>query len=113
MVSMEKEKSKTDMKNTKKELNEFKKPMRVNLLSTDDLNNFIENLNKPNFLGSVHFNRDEISKRDTIEKQLINSVGTDKLSESIKSTIFNPITKVLILAWIVFNIFWLVFGYLL
>jgi hypothetical protein len=113
MVSMEKENFKTDMKNTKKELNEFKKPMRVNLLSTEDLNNFIENLNKPSFLGSVHFNRDETSKRDTIEKQLINSVGTDKLSESIKSTLFNPITKFLILAWIAFNIFWLIFGYLL
>jgi Fe2+ transport system protein B len=113
MILMEKENSKADMRNPKKELNEFKNPMRVNLLSTEDLNNFIENLNKPNFLGSVHFNRDENSTRDTIEKQLINSVGTNKLSESIKSTLFNPITKVLILAWIVFNIFWLVFAYLL
>ncbi|TXT61476.1 MAG: hypothetical protein BAJALOKI2v1_30097 [Promethearchaeota archaeon] len=111
---MEKENNlKEDFNNKKAEKNNFHRPLRVNLLSTEDLDNFIDNLHKPNFLGSVHLNRKQNLKKNSIEEQLINSVGTNKLSESIKNTLFNPITKILILAWIVFNLFWIIFVYLL
>jgi Fe2+ transport system protein B len=80
----------------------------INLLSSDELDRHIKNLSAPSFLGSVHLKQrahQNISSVDTPSKS-----GTDlKVSDSIKNVVFNPITKVLVVAAILFNVFWFLF----
>lgn len=95
------------MNNTEDEdtnqINEEK--MRVNLLSSNQLDNFIKNLSNPRFLGSVHMNKKNMQHDKSIEN-LIKGELEQKVNNLIKYAMFNPITKALILITILFNILW-------
>jgi len=85
---------------------------RINLLNSNELDNFIKNLNKPQFLGSIHLTKASNPKFSAVENLLTGELEF-KLTSALKSTLFNPVTKILILSAIVFNIFWFLFLYLL
>lgn len=85
--------------------------IRVNLLSSSQLDGFIKNLSNPRFLGSIHMNRESMEGNTSVNK-LVKGNLENKLNSSIKNSIFNPVTKTLILLTILFNILWFTFSYL-
>jgi len=93
-----------------KEINKKKKP--DGLFSSDALSNSINNLSKPRFLGSIHMNKELVSNFSSVEN-LLNGELEMKLNKSLKNTLFNPITKFLILVTIIFNLVWLILLYIL
>lgn len=82
------------------------------LFSSDALSNSIKNLSKPRFLGSIHMNKELVSNFSSVEN-LLNGELEMKLNKSLKNTLFNPITKILILITIIFNLVWLVLFFML
>ena len=93
---------------------EYHKKKKTNshgLFSSDALANSIDNLTKPRFLGSIHMNKELVSNFSTVEN-LLNGELEMKLNKSLKNTLFNPITKILILITILFNIVWLLLFFL-
>ncbi|MBD3197548.1 MAG: hypothetical protein GF317_21015 [Candidatus Lokiarchaeota archaeon] len=88
------------------------KNFRINLLSSKDLNNFIKNLSTPNFLGSIHLREKPNQKMSSVDNLMKGELET-KLSKAVKNSFFNPITKILILSMIIFNIIWLSMTFIL
>jgi len=82
------------------------------LFSSDALSNSINNLSKPRFLGSIHMNKEFVSNFSSVGN-LLNGELERKLNKSLKNTLFNPITKFLILLTIIFNLVWLILLYIL
>lgn len=93
-----------------KEINKKKKTN--GLFYSDALSNSINNLSKPRFLGSIHMNKELVSNFSSVEN-LLNGELEMKLNKSLKNTLFNPITKFLILVTIIFNLVWLILLYIL
>jgi hypothetical protein len=94
-------------------MNEFNKKKKPDgLFYSDALSNSINNLSKPRFLGSIHMNKELVSNFSSVEN-LLNSELEMKLNKSLKNTLFNPITKFLILLTIIFNLVWLILLYIL
>ncbi len=81
---------------------------RIDLCSSNHINNFIKSLSRPQFLGSIHLNKETTSNFSSVENLLKGELEL-KLNNSLKNIFFNPITKILILLTIAFNIFWLIF----
>ncbi|MFX1339050.1 MAG: hypothetical protein ACFFDK_10605 [Promethearchaeota archaeon] len=88
-----------------------KKKETIGLFSSDALSNSINNLSKPRFLGSIHMNKEFISNFSSVENLLHGELEM-KLNKSLKNTLFNPITKILILITIIFNLVWLLLFYI-
>lgn len=82
------------------------------LLTSNNLNNIIKNLSKPRFLGSIHMKK-ESSPNSNLVVNLIESELKLKMTRSLKNTLFNPVTKILVTLAIIFNLFWLLFVYFL
>ena len=82
------------------------------LLTSNNLDNIIKNLSKPRFLGSIHMKKDTITNSNMVEN-LVESELKSRMTHSVKNTIFNPITKILIILAIIFNLIWLLFVYIL
>lgn len=82
------------------------------LLTSNNLNNLIKNLSKPRFLGSIHMKK-ESSPNSNLVVNLIESELKLKMTRSLKNTLFNPVTKILVTLAIIFNLFWLLFIYIL
>jgi len=94
-------------------MNEFNKKKKPDgLFYSDALSNSINNLSKPRFLGSIHMNKELVSNFSSVEN-LLNSELEMKLNKSLKNTLFNPITKFLILLTIIFNLVWVLLLYIL
>jgi len=94
-------------------MNEFNKKKKPDgLFSSDALSNSINNLSKPRFLGSIHMNKEFVSNFSSVGN-LLNGELERKLNKSLKNTLFNPITKFLILLTIIFNLVWLILLYIL
>ena len=93
-----------------KEINKKKKTN--GLFYSDALSNSINNLSKPRFLGSIHMNKELVSNFSSVEN-LLNGELEMKLNKSLKNTLFNPITKFLILLTIIFNLVWLLLLFIL
>ncbi|MEJ2249161.1 MAG: hypothetical protein P8Y70_03040 [Candidatus Lokiarchaeota archaeon] len=91
-------------KDKKFELNEGKKDI-MDLLSSDQIENYIKSLSSPSFLGSIHLKKGTTPKARSIENLLKGELES-KVNKSIKGSIFNPITKILIGIVIAFNIIW-------
>jgi len=89
-----------------------KEKIKLNLLSSEDLDNFIKNLSHPRFLGSIHMNKENMQNDPSLEK-MIKAELEHKINHSIKNTMFNPITKALVIITIIFNIIWFSLLYLL
>jgi len=85
---------------------------KINLLSTSEINAFIKNLSKPQFLGSIHFYKENNPNYGAINELLKGQLEL-KLSKSLKNPFLNPITRYLIYVMILFNLLWLLFFYVL
>ena len=72
----------------------------------------IKRISNPAFLGSIHMKKEMNPNYHQIENLIANEYES-KLTQSLKNTIFNPVTKILIISAIVFNIFWFLSMYLL
>ncbi len=83
-----------------------------NLLSSNDLHNSIKNLSSPRFLGSIHLKKFATNSSYSIDT-LLNGELELKINKSLRNTMFNPITKLLVISMICFNLFWLLLIYLL
>ena len=82
------------------------------LLTTNNIDYMIKNLSSPRFMGSIHMKKD-VSTNSNIVTNLIENELNSKISKSLKNTLFNPVTKVLLLIAIIFNLTWLFFMYIL
>ncbi len=84
----------------------------MNLLSSDNLNRAIKNLSNPKFLGSIHLkqkvdqNFSSVGRMDKSDTEL-------KVNDSLKSVVFNPLTKLLVAGAITFNIIWFLLSFIL
>lgn len=78
---------------------------RINLLSSKELDGFIKNLSRPNFLGSIHL-QNPIERSNNFVNTLVNKDLQLRLNKSLKNSFFNPVTKFLILLMILFNLLW-------
>ncbi|MFX1380010.1 MAG: hypothetical protein ACFFA4_13045 [Promethearchaeota archaeon] len=73
-------------------------------LYSNYLDNIIKSLSAPKFLGSIHMKR-TTSPNNSIEN-LVESELQLKTAKALKNTLFNPVTKILIILAIVFNLVW-------
>ncbi len=85
---------------------------KINLLSSNEINAFIKNLSRPQFLGSIHLSKESNSNYGAINN-LIKGQLELKLSKSLKNPFNNPITRYLIYGMILFNFIWLLYFYIL
>ena len=83
-----------------------------NFVPSSNIDFLVKRLSNPGFLGSIHLKKEMNPNYQQI-KNMLASEYESKLTQSIKNTIFNPITKILIISAIVFNIFWFLSIYLL
>ncbi|KKN35502.1 hypothetical protein LCGC14_0783010 [marine sediment metagenome] len=81
------------------------------LISSDSLKYAIKNLSRPRFLGSIHLNNEVNQNFKSVENLIGNNLDL-KLTQSLKNTILNPLTKILIIMAIAFNLFWFLWIYL-
>jgi len=84
----------------------------LNLLTSNELDNIIKNLSKPFFLGSIHLKKEANPGFSSVENLLKGELEL-KMTRALKNTLLNPITKVLILLAIAFNILWIISVYFL
>ncbi|MFX0105341.1 MAG: hypothetical protein ACFE75_07615 [Candidatus Hodarchaeota archaeon] len=87
---------------------EFKEVPQINrnrLFSSNNLESIIKGLSKPRFLGSFHLKNETNSNINPVGN-LIESELKLKMTKALKNTLFNPITKTLIILAIIFNIIW-------
>lgn len=85
---------------------------KINLLSSKEINAFIKNLSKPQFLGSIHLSKETNTNYRAIDNLLKGQLEL-KLTKSLKNPFINPITRYLIYVMILFNLMWLLFFYIL
>ena len=74
-------------------------------LYSNNLGNMIKNLANPRFLGSIHMKKETSHNNNSVEN-LIESELKLKMTKSLKNTLLNPVTKILIILAIVFNLIW-------
>ncbi len=85
---------------------------KKNQLFSNNLNNIISKVfSSPRFLGSIHM-KSVSSTNNSIENLVENELQL-KTTKALKSTLFNPITKILIVLAIVFNLIWFLFATIL
>ncbi|MFX1377303.1 MAG: hypothetical protein ACFFA0_16005 [Promethearchaeota archaeon] len=84
---------------------------RISFVPSNNLDFLINKLSNPNFLGSFHLKKEINPNYHQVENILGNEHDL-KLTRSLKNTIFNPITKILIISAIIFNIIWFLSRYL-
>jgi len=85
---------------------------RKNFVPSNYLNQLIQNLSNPRFLGSIHLKKEMNPHYDQVEKFISNQHEL-KMTKTLKNVILNPITKILIISAIIFNIIWFLLIYLL
>jgi len=86
---------------------------KLNLLSSEALSNKIKNITNPSFLGSIHMKTAHPTSNFSSVDNLLKGELELKLNKSLKSTMSNPITKILVLLMIIFNIIWIAVFFLL
>ena len=85
---------------------------KLNFLSSKQLDYQIKKLSKPDFLGSIHFAKDVINKQFHSVENLMQGELDTKINNSLKNSMFNPVTKILIFITILFNIMWILYFYI-
>jgi hypothetical protein len=86
---------------------------KINLLSSEALDNSIKNLTNPRFLGSIHMRKlNDTSRISTVESLLSGELEL-KVNKSLKNTLLNPISIALIFLMIIFNILWVLLVFFL
>mgnify|MGYP006279010997 CR=1 FL=1 len=84
----------------------------IDLLSSDELDRQIKKLSAPSFLGSIHLKKKAYQNISSVEN-VSKGEGDLKVSDSIKHAVFNPITKILLVAAITFNVIWFIIKFIL
>ena len=95
-------------KKESKDKTEFKELSVINKKSqlySNNLGNIIKNLANPRFLGSIHMKKQTSQNNNTVENLIENELKL-KMTKALKNTMFNPVTKVLVILAIVFNLIW-------
>ncbi|MDX1798997.1 MAG: hypothetical protein R3255_10145 [Candidatus Lokiarchaeia archaeon] len=80
-------------------------------LFSNHLNDVINSLTNPRFLGSIHMKK-ATSTNNSLENLVENELQL-KTTKALKNTLFNPVTKILIILAIVFNLLWFLFATIL
>ena len=101
-----------DQSRTNGNLRDFSSLNKSSFIPSNHLDFLIKRLSNPGFLGSIHLKKEMNPNYRQIENVLA-SEHELKLTQSLKNTIFNPVTKILIILAIIFNIFWFLSIYLL
>jgi hypothetical protein len=83
---------------------------RKNFIPHNNIANLINNLSNPKFLGSIHLKKEMNPNYHQVKDLLANEHETN-LTHSLKNSMFNPITKILILSAIIFNLIWFLIVY--
>jgi hypothetical protein len=78
---------------------------RNKLIPFNNITHIINNLSNPKFVGSIHLKKEMNPNYHQIKDLLANERELN-LTHSLKNTMFNPITKILIFSAIIFNLFW-------
>lgn len=91
---------------------EFSSINRSNFVPINNLKYLINNLSNPRFLGSIHLKKEMNPNYADLNNMLMNEHEL-KLTRSLKNSIFNPITKILIISVIIFNLIWFLAMYFL
>ena len=86
---------------------------KLNLLSSEALSNKIKNITNPSFLGSIHMKTAHPTSNFSSVDNLLKGELELKLNKSLKNSMFNPLTKILILSMVIFNIIWITVFFLL
>ena len=85
---------------------------RNSFVPSNNLDYLIKNLSNPGFLGSIHLKKEMNPNYRQVENVL--AIENElKLTNSLKNTIFNPVTKILIISAIIFNLIWFLSIYLI
>jgi hypothetical protein len=90
---------------------EFESITRNSFIPSNNIDYLIKKLSNPGFLGSIHLKKEMNPNYHQVEK-ILSSEHELKLTRSLKNSIFNPVTKFLIISAIIFNLVWLLFIYL-
>ncbi len=85
---------------------------RFGSITSYDFNYLFKNIAKPNFLGSIHLKNNTMNYNVQPVKDLLQNQRELELTKSLKNTMFNPVTKFLILLAISFNMVWILLMYL-
>ena len=102
----------TNESNGKDKIEELSQSNKDPLLATNNLDYMIKNLSTPRFMGSIHMKKDSNTNSNIVTNLIENELNL-KITKSLKNTLFNPVTKILILLAIIFNLTWLFFVYIL
>ena len=86
---------------------------KLNLFSSEALDNSIKNLTRPAFLGSFHMKNMYPNTNFSSIENILKGQLELKINKSLKNAVLNPITKVLIILMVVFNIVWIMLLFLL
>ena len=82
-------------------------------LSSSLLAYSIKNLSSPRFLGSIHLKTTNRNSNISSVDNLLSGELELNVNKSLKNMLFNPITKILILLMITFNLIWFLLIYLI
>ncbi len=91
---------------------ELEKNDKGYLLSSNQLEESIKNLSSPRFLGSIHLKNTTRNSNFSSVDNLLSGELELNVNKSLKNMLFNPITKILVLLMISFNLLWFLFLYL-
>ena len=108
MKDIEKKKDKSIIDNSE----EYDYINRNKFTPSNNLDYIIKSLSNPRFLGSIHLKKEMNPNYHQVEK-VLSSEHELKLTRSLKNSIFNPVTKFLIITAIIFNLVWLLSIYLI
>jgi len=78
---------------------------------SNNLDYLIKKLSNPGFLGSIHLKKEMNPNYRQVEN-VLTIENESKLTRSLKNSIFNPVTKILIISAIIFNLIWLLSKFL-
>ena len=81
-------------------------------LPSNNLGTRIKDLSYPRFLGSIHLRKEEMNPMYNQVKNLIANDNELKLNKALKNTLFNPVTKILIILAALFNVIWVLSSYI-
>ena len=96
-----------------KEMKDIENIDKKPLLSSNNLANSIKNLSSPRFLGSIHLKNTTRNPTISSVDNLLSGELELNVNKSLKNMLFNPITKILVLLMITFNLLWFLLLYLL
>ena len=91
--------------------NRYSSLNRKSLIPSNNIENIINNISNPKFVGSIHLKKEMNPNYHQVKDLLANELELN-LTHTLKNTMFNPITKILILSAIIFNLIWFLAVYI-